>query len=170
MALTVPAIPARLAAAGFRQASGRIGPEAAGVILLVAAAGGVWRCRQQPEERREQIKGAPAAVGKHYLDRHAAASSEVLQARAALSGCLIPGPEQRSRVSAILRELATAPQSLSAQQLAVRLDESVRPKVADLRAFLRTNNAIFSEVRRGGYALGLNQDCKTYCSRHLILS
>lgn len=40
MALTVPAIPVRLAAAGFRQASERIGPVAAGVILLVAAAGG----------------------------------------------------------------------------------------------------------------------------------
>lgn len=54
-----------------------------------------------------------------------------------------------------MRELAIAPASLSAQQLADLLDESVRPKVADLRAFLRTNDAIFNEVRRGGYELGL---------------
>ena len=56
--------------------------------------------------------------------------------------------------SAILRELAVAPESLSAQQITDLLDPSVRPTVTDLRAFLRANDAMFDQVRRGGYVLG----------------
>ena len=45
--------------------------------------------------------------------------------------------------------------SLSAQQLADRLDDSVRPPVARLRAYLRANDkALVFQVRRGGFVLG----------------
>jgi hypothetical protein len=54
-----------------------------------------------------------------------------------LRACVVPRPEQRSAVSAILRELALAEESLSTQQLAELLDPPVRPSVADLRAWLR---------------------------------
>ena len=55
--------------------------------------------------------------------------------------------------AAILRELAIAPEPLSAQQLASLLDESLRRRVADLRALLRADDALFREARRGGYEL-----------------
>lgn len=45
--------------------------------------------------------------------------------------------------------------SLSAQQIAGLLDESVRPSVASLRAFLRDKDrTLVYEVRRGGFVLG----------------
>ena len=72
-----------------------------------------------------------------------------------LRACVVPSPQQRTPVSAIMRELALSPESLSAQQLADLLDPSVRPSVADLRAFLRAHDAtVFAQVRRGGFVLG----------------
>jgi hypothetical protein len=56
--------------------------------------------------------------------------------------------------SAIVQELAVAPESLSAQQLAELLDASSRPRVADLCAYLRGNEALFALVRRDGFELG----------------
>jgi hypothetical protein len=78
-----------------------------------------------------------------------AAAEAVLQARVDLRAYLVPRPEWRGRASAILRELAVAPESLSALQLADLLDVSVRPKVTDLRALLRANDSMFGQVRRG---------------------
>lgn len=71
---------------------------------------------------------------------HSISSSQVL-ADAPRSAC--------ARSSRVLRL------SLSAQQLAESIDESVRPRVTDLRAFLRAHDTMFSQVRRGGYELGL---------------
>lgn len=53
-----------------------------------------------------------------------------------------------------MRELAIAPESLSAQQLADLLDAPLRPRMADLRAYLWDNDALFAQVRRGGFELG----------------
>jgi hypothetical protein len=158
MALAVPAAPVRLAVAGGKWASERIGPVAVGVILLAAAAGGIWWYSRQPAERRERIKEGAGTAGKFYMAKYAAATGAVLQAQADLRGCLVPRPEQRSVTSAVLRELAVAPESLSAQQIADLLAPSVRPRVTDLRAFLRANDAMFAQVRRGGYEFGLRYE------------
>jgi len=49
----------------------------------------------------------------------------------------VPRPENRTPVSAIMRELALSPESLSAAQVAELLDPKVRRlAVADIRAFL----------------------------------
>jgi hypothetical protein len=149
----VPALPARLAAAGFKWASERIGP-AAWVILLLAGAGGVYWYRKQPPERRERIKEVAGGICTHFMEEYADATEVVLQARLQLRACLVPEPEQRTTASAILRELAVAPESLSAQHLAGLLDVPLRPGIADLRAYLRGNEAMFAQVRRGGYELG----------------
>lgn len=155
MTLTVPAVPVRLAVAGAKWSAGRIGPVATGVILIAAAAGGIWWYRSQPAERRERIKDAAVKVGMHYMAKYNAATGAVFQAQVELHGCLVPRPGQRSVTSAVLRELAVAPESLSAQQITDLLDPSVRPRVTDLRAFLRGHDAMFDQVRRGGYELGL---------------
>jgi hypothetical protein len=158
MALAVPAAPARLAVAGGKWACERIGPVAFGAILLMTAAGGIWWYSRQPAERRERIKDAAGTAGKFYMAKYAAAAQAVSQAQADLRGCLVPSPAQRGVTSAVLRGLAVAPESLSAQQLADLLAPSVRPKVTNLRAFLRANDAMFGQVRRGGYELGLRYE------------
>jgi hypothetical protein len=156
MAVALPAAPVRLAVAGSKWACDRIGPVAFGAILIAAAAGGIWWYTRQPEERREQIKDAVSTVGKFYTANYVVAAQAVSEARASLRGSLVPRPAQRSVTSAILRELAISPGSLSAQQLAGQLAPSLRPSVTDLRAFLRANDAMFDQVRRGGYELGLH--------------
>ena len=64
--LVVPALPLRLAAAGAKWATERIGP-AAWVILVPAALGGIHWYRKQPPERRERIKEVASDVGTHKL-------------------------------------------------------------------------------------------------------
>jgi hypothetical protein len=67
----------------------------------------------------------------------------------------VPKQEHRTPASAILRERALSPESLSATRLAELLDPSVRPSVAEIRALLRANDkAVFDQVRRGGFKLG----------------
>lgn len=151
--LVVPALPIRLAAVGIKWATERIGP-AAWVILILAAAGGIYWYHKQPPERRERIKEIAGDIGTHFMDKYASATEVVQQARLKLRANLVPKPKQRSTTSAILRELAVAPESLSAQQLADLLDASLRPQVADFRAYLRGNEALFAQVRRGGFELG----------------
>ena len=61
-------------------------------------------------------------------------------------------PEHREKISKGAGQTGT---HLSAQQLAELLAPSVRPPVADLRAFLREHNdTVFDQVRRGGFVLG----------------
>jgi hypothetical protein len=151
--LVVPALPIRLAAAGVKWATERIGP-AAWVILILAAAGGIYWYRKQPPERRERIKEIAGDIGTHFMNEYAGATEVIQQARLKLRANIVPKPEQRTTASAILRELAVAPESLSAQQLADKIDASLRPKVADLRAYLRGNEALFAQARRGGFELG----------------
>jgi len=161
-ALTMPALPVRLATAGFKWASDRIGP-AAWVMIAVAAAGGIYWYRKQSAERREQIKETAGNIGMFLMKEYTAASATVHQARLDLRACLVPKPRQRSAASAIMRELAVAPESLSAQQLAELLDPSLRPRVADLRAFLRTNKSMFEQVRRGGFEFGCRYELSDVC-------
>jgi hypothetical protein len=152
--VTLPALPFRGADAGMKWATDRIGPWA-WVILGVIAAGGVFWYRKQPPERREKIKNVAGQIGTHLLDEYAKATDGVHQARVQLRACLVPRPEQRGVVSAVLRELAHSPESLSAEQLAELLPAPMRPSVADLRAFLRNyDGTVFDQVRQGGFVLG----------------
>ena len=89
------------------------------------------------------------------MNRYQTAAAGACQARLQLRACMVPQPAQRTPASAILRELALSPGSLSAAQLAGLLDPALRPPVADLRAFLRKHdNTVFQQVRRGGFVLG----------------
>lgn len=150
----VPVAPVRAAIGGTKWVYQKVGPYAwlilGGLVLL-----GILIYSRQPPERRERIKQSAIAFGKFMLDEATKASAEVAVARTQLTACVVPGPPSRTPEIAAVRALAAAEESLSAQQLAELLDESVRPPVAQLRAYLRANNeTMVYEVRRGGFVLG----------------
>lgn len=150
----VPLVPVRAVGGITKWASQKIGPWAWAGLAALLIAGGVMYSRQ-PEERRAKIRAGAVQAGKAVVGQIMEATAEVEVARAELRAKVVAGPAARSPGSAILRELALSEYSLSAQQLADRLDESVRPPVADLRSYLRANdNALVCQVRRGGFALG----------------
>jgi hypothetical protein len=150
----IPAAPVRAAGAAVKWASDRFGP-VAWMILGVLIGGGIYWYRKQPPKRREQVKQVAGEIGTHLLEEYGTAVNGANRARVLLRASVVPRPQQRTQVSAILRELALTPESLSAHQLADLLDPSVRPSVADLRAFLRAHDTtVFDQVRRGGFVLG----------------
>jgi hypothetical protein len=152
--ILLPELPLRAAGAAMDWATEKIGPWA-WVILGVVIAGGIYWYSKQPPERRDQIKTTAGQVATHLLQEYGKATDGVYQARLQLRACMVPKPGHRTPASAILRELALSPESLSAAQLAELLDPSVRPSVAEIRAFLRANdNGLFNQVRRGGFMLG----------------
>jgi hypothetical protein len=151
----VPAMPFRAAGMAFNWASAKIGRPATWVIIAVLAFGLAVAYFTQPEERKAKIKQVTAEIGKSYLDELTVVTANVQSARVQIRANVVPGPEKRSATSAVLRELALSDDSLSAQQVAELLDEQVRPPVASVRAFLRTNSEIvFAEVRPGAFVLG----------------
>jgi hypothetical protein len=153
-AVAVPALPALAIGETTKWAAGKIGP-VAWVILGGITAGGAFWYLKQPQERRERIKKVAGGISSHLLAKYNQAAAEAAQACLQLQACLVPKPESRTRTSAILRELAVAAESLSAEQLAGLLDPPLRSPVATLRAYLRANDqTIFDQVRRGGFALG----------------
>jgi hypothetical protein len=150
----IPAAPAMAAGAAVKWASDRFGPVTWVILGLVAAGGIYWFCKQPPE-RRAQVRQAAAETGTRLLKEIEMATERVNRGRALLRVSVVPRPGQRTPASAILREVGVARESLSAQQLADLLDPSVRPSVADLRAFLRSHDGtVFCQVRRGGFVLG----------------
>lgn len=152
--LMIPAAPVIAVGATAKWAADKIGPAAWIALALLIVGGAAWY-RQQPLERKERIKHTASATGKFLVEEHARATSVVHQAQNLLSACVVPGPTERSVISAVFRKLALADQSLSAQQLCGILDDSVRPPVDQLRRFLHGNKTtMFSEVRRGGFVLG----------------
>jgi hypothetical protein len=150
----LPAAPVRMAGATMKWASNRFGP-VTWVILGVIAIGGICWYRNQPPERRDRIKEVALDIGTRLMDAYEGAAAEVHQARVQLRACVVPSPEHRAAVSAILRELVVSEESLSAQQVADLLDPPLRPPVAEIRAYLRANDkTLFNQVRRGGFVLG----------------
>lgn len=152
--MLVPELPGRAAVSAFKWTYERIGP-ATWLLAAALAGGGIyWYCKQPPE-RRERIKQIAGDMGTRYLQEYGAAAEVAYQGRVLLRACVVPRPEQRGMVSAVVRELALAEESLSAQQLTELLDPPVRPSVADLRAWLRHyDDTVVSQVRRGGFVLG----------------
>jgi hypothetical protein len=118
-------------------------------------AGGAYWYLKQPPERRDTVKKVAASIGTHVMNEYSVVSGNVYQARVTLRASVVPKPQGRTPVSAIMRELALSSESLSAAQLAELLDPSGRPSVADIRAFLRAyDKAVFKHMRRGGFVLG----------------
>ena len=153
-ALAVPAAPVFLVGSGAKWAADRVGP-VVWALLIVMAAGVYLLYRRQPEARKAGIKRVAGEVGQAVLQEIGAASRAAHQARRELGTYVVPPSGVRSRTSAILRELAMAPSSQSAQELSEVLDLDVRPTVASLRAFLHANKpGIFAEARRGSFILG----------------
>jgi hypothetical protein len=150
----VPVVPFVAVGGAAKWASNRIGPEAwfiLGVVVIAA----IWLYARQPEERRDRIKNGLGKAGTFILEEAAKAVAEVSQARADLTANAVPRPDSRSTIAAVLRNLASSEESLSAQQIADALDESVRPPVTELRAYLHANDkTLVYEVRRGGFVLG----------------
>ena len=150
----VPASPVIAVAGATKWAADRIGP-AAYLILAVLVVGGIYLYRKQPEERKEAIRNFAVESGKLLMEQANQATATVNNAEEQLGACLVPGPEKQTPASAVLRHLALAESSMSAQQLCDVLDNSVRPKVLDLRAFLHNSKPdIVREARRGSFLLG----------------
>jgi hypothetical protein len=151
----IPTAPLLAVGAAAKWTSQRIGPATWVILLGLIVAGGIYLYHNQPQETRERIKTMAAEIGTHLLEEYASADTEIQQARRQLGGSVVPKPQLRSPTSAILRELAMSPESLSAQQLAELIDPYLRPSVRDLRAYLRANDkTLFTQVRRGGFVLG----------------
>jgi hypothetical protein len=152
----LPELPARAVGAAFKWTYERIGP-VTWVLAAVLVGGGIyWYCRQPPE-RRQRIKQAAGEIGGRYVQQYGAAVEVAYQGRVLLQACAVPRPGLRGAASAIMRALALAEESLSAEQLAGLLDPPARLPVADLRAWLRQHDGtVVNQVRRGGFVLGVH--------------
>lgn len=150
----VPATPVYAIGATTKWAADKVGP-AAWFVLALLVVGGIVLYQRQPRERKERIKGVAAATGQFLLDEYTRAANDVQRAENQLGACVVPGPGERSVTSAVMRMLALADDSMSAQQLCDALDDSARPAVDPLRRFMHGNKTtVFREVRRGGFVLG----------------
>jgi len=153
-ALMLPAVPLRAAGAGMKWACDRFGPGAWVVLAFLIGGGIYWYCRQPPE-RRDRVREVAGTIGTHLLDEYSQSADGVFRARLQLRACMVPRPEVRAPAAAIMRELALAPESLSAAQLAEQLEPAIRLRADRLREFLREHDGtVFDQVRRGGYVLG----------------
>jgi hypothetical protein len=152
--MLVPATPVVAVGATTKWAADRVG-SMAWVALAILIVGGVVLYWRQPVERKERIKQVASETGKLILDEYTSAMFVLQQAQDQLGAYVIPAPEDRSANSAVVRKLAVADDSMSAQQLRDILDESVRPAVDPLRRFLHGNKStVFREARRGSFVLG----------------
>ncbi len=150
----VPATPLIMADAGIRAAIEHIGPWACVLIALVIA-GAFWLYQRQSRERRASIKKTLADGSYLLLAESQRAARSVQRSREQLDVHLVPSPERATAAAAVLRELAVAPESMSAKQLYDALGAPVRAPVGSVRDFLHANkHGIFSEARRGSFLLG----------------
>jgi hypothetical protein len=120
----VPATPIVAVGATAKWAADRYGP-VTWFILGGLLAGGIWYYFRQPVERRERLKEVAGKIGTTLLDEMTRAQGEVNRAQAQLRVGLVPRPDTRTAISAVLREMALSSDSLSAQQIVDSLDERV---------------------------------------------
>ena len=154
--LIVPAAPVVAVGAGAKWVADRVGP-AGWFLLPLLGIGGYYIFRRQPPKRQERWKETARDLGRAFVEETSKAAEQVNQARELLNHCVVPGPENRTPISAVMRLVARSSESLSAQQICDALDDEVRPSVTDLRAYLHANkgdNGPFVEARRGGFELG----------------
>lgn len=151
----VPVMPALAAWTGIRWAESRVG-RVVWIALAIAALLGVVRYRDWKTETKRGIKEILMDVGLQLVDEFSQAAAVVTDAQERLEAYVIPAPAQRTVEARVLRELATAQQSLSAQQLHESLhDDGCTPTEKALRAWLHAHKTgLFQEVRRGGFVLG----------------
>jgi len=152
--IMVPAAPVYAVGAATKWAYGKVGPVA---LLLLAAVivSGVFLYRRQPTERREAIRTVAGRFGEGFMEQYAEAQRAVNSAQNQLFACLVPPPDKRSIPSAVLRLLATACDSMSAEQISEGLPAEVQPSVDTLRRWMHVNKPLlFSEARRGSFRLG----------------
>ena len=150
----IPVAPAYAVGAVIKWAYDKIGPLA---LLIVAGVvvGAVVLYRGQPEERRQAIRRIAASAGNAFLEQYTEAQQAVTVARDQLAEYLVPPPNHRSVPSAVIRMLATAAESLSAQQLYEQLPSEVQTATVPLRQWMHANKPLlFSEFRRGSFRLG----------------
>jgi len=150
----MPAAPIMVAHSGIRVAIGYMGP-VAWVLIGLVIVGAFWLYQRQPPARREAIKTTAADAAHWFLVESQRAARSVQQSRERLTIHLVPSPGRATPTAAVLRELATAPEPMSAQELYDTLDASVRAPVASLRRFLHANKpSVFQEAGRGSFLLG----------------
>jgi len=150
----VPASPVIAVGATTKWAADKFGP-IAWIALMVLVAGGVFAYQKQPVERKDRIKRVASEAGNLLAEQYGQATLALQQAQDELGAYVVPGPEDRSVTSAVFRKLATAGDSMSAQQLCDALDGPVRPDVDSLRKYMHANKTtVFQEVRRGSFTLG----------------
>jgi predicted nucleic acid-binding protein len=150
----VPSAPVVVAGTGAKWAADRFGP-LAWVVAVLIVAGAVMIYQYQPPERRQRLREGAKTAGRIYLEMANQAMAQLHAAEQALGGSAIGGPIQRTVASAVLRQLAVAPESMSAQQIRDGLPDELQPSVLPLRAFLHANKqSLVAEVRRGGFLLG----------------
>jgi hypothetical protein len=150
----LPAAPVAAFGAGVKYTFERIGPWSLALFALLSA-GGVYLYKRQSVERRQHVREIAMGVGLFLLEEAGKASAETEKAHQKLAALAVPAPEERSPEAVVLRELATASDSLSAQQLSDRLDLPPGTSVKVIREFLRAQDGkMLSQVRRGGYVVG----------------
>ncbi len=148
----MPAAPIIAAHFGIKVAIEHMGP-AAWVLVGLVIAGAFWLYQRQPPARKEAIKTTAANATQWFLTESLQATRSVQQSREQLAAHLVPPLECVTPTAAVLRELATAPEPMSAQQQVYdALDAPVRAPVASLRQFLHANKpGVFREARRGNF-------------------
>ena len=151
---TIPAAPLFTVGAGAKWAAGRFGP-VVWLIVGLLIIGGIVTYRLQPPERREAIKRVAGEAGRFLIEESSEAASAVDRAGQLLGTYAVPAPDRRTPTATVLRELALAPGSMSAQQLYDRLEAGGRPTVSALRAFLHANKeGVFGKPDPGASSWG----------------
>lgn len=154
--LILPTAPALAVGAGVKWVTDNVGP-AGWLLVPLAGLCGYYLFRRQSPERQERWKGTAVDAVKAFVEIASKAADDAEQARSLLERYVVPGPEERTPISAVMRLLARSSQSMSAEQICEALRDDVRPSVARLRDYLHANKdegGPFVEVRRGGFELG----------------
>jgi hypothetical protein len=152
---TVPVAPIVAVGVGAKWVADRIGLVVWVIVGLLIVVG-VVAYQRQPPERKDTIKRVAGDAGRFLLEEGSRAVNAIEDAQERFDSYVVPAPGHRTVTAAVLRELAMASESLSAQQLSDALDVSVRPAVPALRVFLHANKTtVFREARRGSFLLGM---------------
>ncbi|MDG7000095.1 MAG: hypothetical protein JRN15_13390 [Nitrososphaerota archaeon] len=120
--------------------------------LILAA---LYFYRKQPQSKRETALYYLNQTFQFTYHMWTQAEAMITNAEARLEALSVPPPQQRSQLADVIRTLALAPDSMSAQAIHNTLAGQKRPKVVEIRKFLHDNkNGLFWEIRRGSFVVG----------------